>query len=193
MDPIIPTAIVAGAFATIAPREIPRVRLGLVLGLLSVIPDLDVIGFRFGVPYEDVLGHRGFTHSILFAVIMGFGTPLIAFPRIKMLCRVWWALVALAFTANMSHGLIDAFTDAGLGIGFLIPFDDNRYFAPWRPLATSPLSVTAFINGPANRILTNEFIWVGLPLAFVFGILHALRRFTGRRDAYPDDDPDTPT
>jgi len=176
-------AIVAGAFATIAPRKIPRIRLGLVLGLLSVIPDLDVIGFRFGIAYEDVLGHRGFTHSILFAAIMGFATPLIAFPRIKTLCRTWWIVVVLAFMATLSHGVIDAFTDAGLGVGFLIPFDNTRYFAPWRPLATSPLSITAFFSGPAIRILSNEFIWVGLPLIFVFGILHAILRRVGRRDA----------
>src|SRR6185295_10590206 len=30
----------------------------------SVIPDLDVIGFWRGIPYEHLLGHRGLTHSI---------------------------------------------------------------------------------------------------------------------------------
>lgn len=38
--------------------------------LCSVIPDLDVIGFRFGVHYGDFWGHRGFTHSLLFAVFL---------------------------------------------------------------------------------------------------------------------------
>ena len=36
----------------------------------SIVPDLDVVGFRFGISYGDMLGHRGFTHSLLFAVIL---------------------------------------------------------------------------------------------------------------------------
>ena len=40
----------------------------------SVVPDLDVIALRFGIPYGDAFGHRGATHSIAFAVAMGEGT-----------------------------------------------------------------------------------------------------------------------
>ena len=36
--------------------------------ICTIVPDFDVIGFAFGVSYGDVLGHRGFTHSLLFAV-----------------------------------------------------------------------------------------------------------------------------
>tara|TARA_R110001592_G_scaffold140302_6_gene361233 strand:- start:1054 stop:1314 length:261 start_codon:yes stop_codon:yes gene_type:complete len=35
----------------------------------TILPDFDVIGFKLGIPYSHPLGHRGFTHSILFAVI----------------------------------------------------------------------------------------------------------------------------
>ncbi|MFN2645972.1 MAG: metal-dependent hydrolase, partial [Burkholderiales bacterium] len=33
----------------------------------SMLPDLDVIGLRLGVSYASEYGHRGFTHSLLFA------------------------------------------------------------------------------------------------------------------------------
>ena len=36
----------------------------------SMIPDLDVIGFRFGIHYGDFWGHRGFTHSLTFAALL---------------------------------------------------------------------------------------------------------------------------
>src|SRR5580704_10826304 len=36
----------------------------------SVIPDLDVIGFHFGIHYGVFWGHRGFTHSLLFAILL---------------------------------------------------------------------------------------------------------------------------
>lgn len=148
-----------------------------------MIPDLDVIGFHYGISYSNALGHRGFTHSILFAAATAIITPVIAFPKLTTFRHAWWTVAGLAFVATLSHGVIDAFTDAGLGVGFFIPFDDTRYFAPWRPLATSPLSISAFINGPAARILINELLWVGLPILGFFGGFHLIRRIGGRRDA----------
>lgn len=182
MATVITHAIAASALCTVAPKDLPRVRLAIVLGVLAMIPDLDVIGFRYGILYSDVFGHRGFTHSILFAIMAAVATPFIAFPKLNALGRPWWILVGFAFVATLSHGVIDSFTDAGLGVGFFIPFDDTRYFAPWRPLATSPLSISAFINGPAVHILMNELFWIGIPLVGLFGGLHLIRRIGGRRD-----------
>ena len=48
---------------------LPRI---LILSLiLPVLPDLDVISFQFGIPYEHFWGHRGFTHSLAFAALLG--------------------------------------------------------------------------------------------------------------------------
>lgn len=42
----------------------------LLLAIISsVLHDLDVFSFQLGIPYESLIGHRGFTHSILFAII----------------------------------------------------------------------------------------------------------------------------
>ena len=44
----------------------------LLFGILcAVLPDADVIGFRFGISYADAFGHRGFSHSFVFALLMG--------------------------------------------------------------------------------------------------------------------------
>ena len=180
MATIISHAIVAGSLASITSGNISKSRLALVLALLAMLPDLDVIGFRLGIPYGHMLGHRGFTHSILFAVLVAGITPALFFRCTRAFSRRWWELATLAFLATTSHGVIDAFTDAGLGVGFLVPFDETRYFAPWRPLATSPLSVVAFVNGPALRILANEVVWIGFPLLIVMSAVH-LFRWLGRR------------
>ena len=50
-------------------RDTPR-RLWVLGVLCAVAPDLDVLAFRFGIPYEHALGHRGFTHSIPFAAAL---------------------------------------------------------------------------------------------------------------------------
>jgi inner membrane protein len=36
----------------------------------SVLPDIDAVGFRFGIHYGDFWGHRGFTHSLVFAALL---------------------------------------------------------------------------------------------------------------------------
>ena len=90
-------------------------------------------------------------------------------------------MVGLLAVAAGSHGFLDAFTDGGLGIGFFIPFSSARYFFPWRPLATSPLSVSAFLGGPALRILGNELLWIGLPITTALGVLYAVRAIRRRR------------
>jgi inner membrane protein len=50
-------------------RQLPR--RWLLLGMVcTVIPDIDVIGFHFGIHYGDLLGHRGITHSLPFAAVL---------------------------------------------------------------------------------------------------------------------------
>ncbi len=189
MATVLTHALAAGALVAVAPAGVPKARLAISMGLLAAVPDLDVLGFRAGIPYGDVMGHRGFTHSILFALLAGsavagtvfrsLGVPPEAGKR-NIFSRTWWQVCGLLCLATASHGFLDAFTDAGLGIGFFIPFDNGRYFFPWRPLATSPLSVSAFLNGPALRIFTNELLWVGLPVAGALGALYSIRAIRRR-------------
>lgn len=179
MATVITHFVTGGVLGLASPAQVSRRRVAVVLGTLAMLPDLDVIGFSLGIAYGDMLGHRGFTHSIVFAVLAGLITPALLFRTVAAFSADWWRLAGLACAATLSHGVLDAFTDAGLGVGFLIPFDDGRYFAPWRPIATSPLGVSAFINGPALRILANELLWVGLPLGCVLAsglVLRAVRR-----------------
>lgn len=100
------------------------------LSAFSLAPDLDVIAFRFGVPYEAPFGHRGATHSIGFAVLAG----LAAF----LLTRQWRAMLTL-FLVVLSHPLLDALTDGGLGVALFWPFSNERVFAPWTPIPVAPI------------------------------------------------------
>jgi inner membrane protein len=147
--------------------------LPVVLASLATAPDLDVLAFRFGIPYDHPLGHRGFTHSLVFAALVAALSLLVwrrAIPAHAHLCA------ALTFLAVASHGVLDAFTDAGLGVGLLIPFDTGRYFAPWRPILTSPLSVAAFFSPHGMAVLANEALWVGAPTLLLVLLVTVLRR-----------------
>ena len=190
MPTVLTHALAAGALVAVAPREAPKVKLAISMGLLAAIPDLDVIGLRAGIPYGDALGHRGFTHSILFALLAGTAAAWILFRCAGVRSRAWWQIAGLLALATASHGFLDAFTDAGLGVGFFIPLDNSRYFFLWRPLATSPLSVSAFFGGPALAILANELAWVGLPIAAALGVLWATRLSGVEARTAPSDEPD---
>jgi inner membrane protein len=144
--------------------------------LCSALPDADVIGFTFGVRYADPLGHRGLTHSLAFAGMLAALVLPAARSRgeAPSPSRLWTYL----FLATASHGLLDAMTDGGLGIALLAPFDQTRYFFPFRPIEVSPIGLRRFLSGRGLTVLASELLWVWLPSAAVAGTALALR---GRR------------
>lgn len=167
---------VGAAVAGLAPTTRQRLRLAVELAVLSALPDLDVLAFRFGVPYASPFGHRGFTHSLTVAALLAVLYPLVLHRDARPFGRTWWMLVGLAFAAEASHGLLDTCTDAGLGVALLWPFSDARFFFPWRPIRTSPLSPGAFVSRLGALILLNEMLWVWLPVLTLLAIHALLRR-----------------
>jgi inner membrane protein len=141
-------------------REIPA-RVWIAGAISAVIPDLDVVGFRFGIHYGDFWGHRGFTHSLMFAALLAAAVTLVWF-RDQSAIRPG-IVFGYLFIATASHGLLDAMTDGGLGVAFFSPFDNTRYFLPWRPIHVSPISAKRFFTSGGLGILRNEFVWIWLP------------------------------
>ena len=137
-----------------------------------MLPDIDVIAFAFGIPYGDMFGHRGFTHSLFFAVVIGVLVTwhLLHRPgsdshrpgaRSHRLALFIW------FTAlTASHGILDAMTNGGRGIAFFAPFSDHRYFFPWRPIQVSPIGV-GFFSARGLRVLASEAGWIWVPSAII--------------------------
>jgi len=168
-------SLVGAALAPLAPRQIPKVPLLLALIALPAIPDLDVIAFSFGIPYAHPLGHRGFSHSLLAGLLMGYATAFLFVRWCRPFRLQWWGLGLLLGLASASHGVLDAFTDAGHGVAFFWPFDNSRYFFPFRPLPTSPIGIPAFFNGEAWPILASELRWIWLPTSAIWLLLQWLR------------------
>ena len=51
----------------------------------------------------------------------------------------FWKLLAVTCVVALSHPLLDAMTDGGLGVALLWPFSNERFFAPWTPIPVSPI------------------------------------------------------
>src|SRR6266567_172981 len=145
----------------------------------SMLPDIDSIGFHMGVPYGALWGHRGMTHSLLFAalvaVFVGAMLQREDHNRSPSYCKT--ALLLFAITA--SHGMLDAMTNGGLGIAFFSPFNPHRYFFPWRPIPVSPIGVGVFFSARGMHILWVEVLWVWCPalvlsaMGWIFRAWHA--------------------
>ena len=132
----------------------------------AVVPDLDVIGFRFGIPYGHLLGHRGISHSLLFAIGLGALATFLLFPKgLPGVGRLrLWSCLSLAAA---SHGVLDAFTNGGRGVALLAPLSTARYFAPWRPIQVSPIGLADFFSSGGASVLASELVWVWFPSALV--------------------------
>jgi inner membrane protein len=124
--------------------------------LCSILPDFDVIGFQFGVRYGDLWGHRGMTHSLLFAAATAAAFAIL----LEHKAHERWRLAGLLFLIAASHGVLDALTNGGLGVAFFSPFDRHRYFFPWRPIWVSPIGGRALFSSRALQVMEHEsWIW----------------------------------
>ena len=170
MSTVFTHGLVGASLALMAPKQVSRTATVVVATILSILPDVDVLAFRLGIPYEHMYGHRGFTHSLLFSCLVAFIASLVFFRSVGFANRNWFAVFIILFLAACSHGIIDAFTDAGLGIGFFIPLNEQRYFFPWRPLETPPAGISAFFNGDALTIMLSEIKYIWTPLLLVVAV-----------------------
>ncbi|MGJ4787258.1 metal-dependent hydrolase [Leptospira koniambonensis] len=162
--PAVPISI----FFLLGKKKIP-VLLAVFGIFFSVLPDFDVVAFKFGIPYESDWGHRGFTHSILFALVM---SCLVAFFRTKLKAS-WLTIFLFLFVSAISHGVLDAMTTGGLGVGFLIPWNSERTFFEYRPIRVSPIGPKNFFTERGWIVIQSELLYVWAPaiLISIFGII----------------------
>jgi inner membrane protein len=151
-------------------------RFWLLSALCAALPDADVVAFAFGVPYGSMFGHRGFTHSLAFALLLGIVVVAIFFRDAPNKT----ALVVFFTLATASHGALDALTDGGRGVAFFAPFSNERYFFPFRPIEVSPIGVAEFFSEWGMAVIRSELLWVWLPASLFVGLVLIFRRLTKR-------------
>lgn len=142
----------------------------------AVIPDADAIGFKLGVAYESVWGHRGITHSFFFAALLAFAVIYFFYGQEKIGSQRWFGLFAFFFFATASHPVLDAMTTGGLGVALLAPFDNTRFFFSFRPIKVSPISITRFFGSWGWEVLKSEFVRIWIPSFVVIGISYSLKK-----------------
>ena len=168
------SVVALAAGKSLAPGGMPN-RFWLLAMFCSVLPDADVVAFSFGIPYGHFFGHRGCFHSTFLGLVVGVGVVSVFFRTEQTFSKRWW-LYALFFSlVAASHGILDAMTNGGLGIALLSPFDQTRYFFPWRPIAVSPIGITGFLGRWGMRVLRSEVLWIWLPSGVVLSVAGVVR------------------
>lgn len=171
---VVPLALGAGLGKQFISRRL------LICGVAcSMLPDLDVLAFRLGIPYANEFGHRGFSHSLLLAFL------------IAMLGALSWRWLrsdaprtfGFLFCAAASHPVLDTLTNGGLGIALLWPWSETRYFAPFRPIEVSPIGLSRFLSEQGVHVLASEILWVWLPCSFVYLLIASLRLYVFKKEA----------
>mgnify|MGYP006200010069 CR=1 FL=1 len=142
-------------------------RLLIAGAIAAIVPDADVVAFKFGVAYADAFGHRGASHSLVFACVPGVAAALFhSHLRVRPWTAFWFVTIATA-----SHSMLDMLTNGGLGVALQWPWSEARHFAPWRPVEVSPFAHN-FFSARGAEVQLSELWWVWLP-AIAGGVLLA--------------------
>jgi inner membrane protein len=145
----------------------------ILAGLLPVLPDADTFWIA---PYGSILGHRGFTHSLIFAAAAALVAAGVTFRVFRMR---FWPLFGLFFLVTASHGILDALTRGGESIPFLWPFDHRRW-GNYGPIAVADIAFE-LPDPRSSRAIRTELLYVWLPAGLAVGLTEGYRYFRRRR------------
>ena len=127
--------------------------------VLAMLPDADVLAFKFGVAYGNVFGHRGFTHSLLFAFVVPILCVLTGRRWFRASLTRCWLFLTVSL---LSHSLLDSITTGGKGVGWLWPWSDERFFAPWQVIKVAPFALSLYTTPYGHQVIISELLWVWL-------------------------------
>src|SRR4029077_20672897 len=110
--------------------------------------------------------------SLAFAVVLGGVVSALLFraPEWRGRRLTVWLFLSLA---NASHGVLDAINTALTAIAFFAPFDNTRYFLPWRPIPVAPFAFR-FFSARGLVVFEAELLMISLHAAIVAGVAWAV-------------------
>lgn len=180
MPTLVGHSIFGTAVGAFFPSGAGRWRIMLLCVACAIVPDIDSLGFRLGIPYGHWLGHRGFFHGIPFAAIAALAATSFILPIERSMKRRL-ALFSAFFACALAHDILDAMTNGGLGVAFFSPASDERFFLPWRPIEVSPLSPRRLFTLRGAAVMMSEFVWVVIPSLFIAAAAACIRKPSARR------------
>jgi inner membrane protein len=174
MPTIFSHAIFASSVGSLFRSVDKRPKFWILTGICAMLPDADAVSFALGVRYDSMYGHRGLTHSITFAIIVGILVSTIFYGSAQV---AKWKIALYFAAVTVTHPFLDMFTNGGLGVALLAPFSSERFFFPWRPIEVSPIGLH-FFSGRGFEVISSEIMWIWIPSAIIFLFAWLVRRRT---------------
>jgi inner membrane protein len=171
-------AIVGAAAVEIAPLQYRPLSLRLLAAGLAVLPDLDVLGYAVGVPRGSLWSHRGISHSLAVAFVLG---PLLALVAGRRCSLRWLPLALLLSLVAVSHPVLDGLTRGGRGVAYFAPFDTQRYWLPVRLIPGAPLGLAYFSRRGLHAFM-GELLWVWIPTVLTVAVVRFRRSLASGGD-----------
>jgi inner membrane protein len=155
---------------------VPR-RYWIAAALVATIPDVDILFVLLGARYRGMWGHRGITHSLLFAFVAAAAATLWVRARDRSIPA--GPLYGVLLLAAASHGFLDGLMASGVGVAFFAPFSTGRYTLPWRPIRVTPANENWLLNFGGIRATNSEIVGFWIPSLVL--MLAGLRARTARQ------------
>ena len=146
-------ALAAATIGKIYPGNYTSPKFWVLDIVCTIVPDADVVMLKFGVPYEHMFGRRGFSNSLVFAVILDIIVTTIFYRKTKFISKQGLLFILFFTLCTASHRLLNAQPNGGLGVAVFSPFDNTRYFLPWRPIQVSPIGMENFFSEWGWRVI----------------------------------------
>jgi inner membrane protein len=154
--------------------------------LAQSIPDIDFLAAFWMNTSENLLAHRGFTHSIVFCLLMVALLSIAAFHWHKPHNIRFLKFVFFFFLLVFIHIFIDAFNN--YGVGWFEPFSHQRisfnaiyvadpFFSVWPGLAFFALVIMKWWR-PGRK----KWVWAGLLLSGVYLAYCLVNKYRVDRD-----------
>ncbi len=145
----------------------------LAWGILAhSLPDIDFIPSAWLTTVDNLLAHRGITHSLAFVLIATLALTFLAvrIHKKKSMPFFWW--ITFFATCLTAHFLLDMFN--AYGIGLLEPFSQKRFSLSIIYVADPFFSIPAGIAMLGLLFLNNQhkarrYCWtIGLSISFLY-------------------------
>jgi hypothetical protein len=113
------------------------------------------------------------------AALVSYVVARLAFRRLRLPFFWLWAAISSPWPPTPSS---TPSPTVGPALAFLAPFDDTRYFFPWRPIVVSPIG-RDILSHWGLRTIVSELVWVWTPTLALVGMAWLARPRGERRPA----------
>ena len=137
--------------------------------LCGSLPDLDFVGRYLGIKYADHWGHRGWTHSLVMAMLIGLLLSNLCSQKELKSKLGWWLYFSFL---TCTHTLLDMLTNGGHGVALFAPWSHSRVFfsQSYRVINVSPMHFHNFTWDRLAPVFLSELTWIIIPICLVLTI-----------------------